>query len=141
EGLQQSLHQTLRGFVPSASYRAEALSRSPALAPLIAAYPAGTQPQAGDPSTDLFVGLSPQKGRESSGMVRLDHHLSSRVTAFLRMNMDRATSDVPLGNLKDRQVTPLKPMNGVLNVTQILSSSALNETRLGFNQILSRTTN
>src|SRR2546425_6247817 len=62
EGLQQRLGQTLRGFVPSASYRGQILARTPAGAPLINAYPNGTQSQSGDPSTDLFVGLSPQKG-------------------------------------------------------------------------------
>src|SRR5262249_49963889 len=46
EGFQQRLGQTLRGFVPSASYRAQALTQNPALAPLINAYPAGTQSQA-----------------------------------------------------------------------------------------------
>ncbi len=141
EGLQQRLGQTLRGFVPSASYRAEMLSRTPVLAPLINAYPRGTQSQARDSSTDLFVGLSPQKAQESSAMVRIDHRLSSKTTTFFRMNIDRATSDVPLGNLKDRQITPLKPMNGAFNVTAVLSHTVLNETRVGFNQVLSGTTN
>jgi hypothetical protein len=77
---------------------------------------------------------------EYSGMMRLDHRLSAKTSAFLRMNLDRNTSDVPLSNLRDRQVTPLKPMNGVLNVTQVFSR-ALNETRVGFNQVLSRTIN
>jgi hypothetical protein len=141
EGLQQRLDQTLRGFVPSASYRSQLLSRMPVLAPLINAYPAGTQSQPNDPATDLFVGLSPQKNTENSAMVRIDRRLSARTSAFLRWNIDRATSDVPLGNLKDRQVTPLKPINGVLNVTQVLSRSVLNESRVGFNQVLSRTIN
>jgi len=141
EGLQQRLDQTLRGYVPSASYRAEALSRTPALAPLINAYPNGVQSQQGDASTDLFAGLSSQKAGESSGMVRIDHRLSSRTTAFFRMNVDRATNDLPLGNLGDRQITPLKPMNAVLNVTRVFSNTFLNETRAGFNQILSRTMN
>jgi hypothetical protein len=141
EGLLQRLGQTLRGFVPSASYREQVLARSPVLAPLISAYPVGTLSQSNDPSTDLFVGLSPQKSNEASGMVRLDHRLTSSTTAFLRFNLDRASSDVPLANLKDRQVTRLKPMNAVLNLTHILSYGAINETRVGFNQILSRTVN
>ena len=56
EGFQQRLDQTLRGFVPSASYRAQLLAGSPFLAPLINAYPNGTQSQPNDSSTDLFVG-------------------------------------------------------------------------------------
>lgn len=140
EGFQQRLGQTLRGFVPSASYRAQVLAGNPALSPLIDSFPAGTQSQAGDPTTDLFSGLSPQRVAEYSGMIRVDHRMSSRTSAFLRLNIDRNTSDVPLGNLRDRQITPLRPMNGVLSVTQALSAT-LNEMRLGFNQMLSRTTN
>jgi len=141
EGFQQRLGQTLRGFVPSALYRAQVLTRNPVLAGLIYSYPSGTQSQASDSSTDVLAGLSPQKVQEYSGMIRLDHRLSPKTTAFLRMNIDRSTSDVPLGNLRDRQITPLKPMNGVLSVTQVFSRTALNETRVGFNQVLSRTTN
>ena len=141
EGLNQSLGQTLRGFFPSESYKAQVLSRMPALAPLINAYPSGTVSQFGDATTDQFVGQSPQKVQEYSGMLRLDHHLSSGTTTFLRMNIDRSTTDVPLGNLRDRQIIPLKPMNGVLSLTRVLSDRALNESRIGFNQILSRTIN
>ena len=141
EGFQQRLDQTLRGFVPSASYRAQMLTREPVLAPLIDSFPIGTQSQSSDPSTDLFAGLSTQKVDEYSGMIRVDHRLSSKTTAFLRMNIDRNTSDVPLSNLRDRQITPLKPMNGVLNLTQVFSRTVLNETRVGFNQVLSRTIN
>jgi len=105
EGLRQRLDQTLRGFVPSAAYRAQAAT-NPALQPLIDAYPtAGTQRQENDPTTDLFVGLSPQRVDETSGMGRIDHRFNSRTTAFLRFNVDHAINDVPLGNLEHRQVT------------------------------------
>jgi hypothetical protein len=140
EGFQQRLGQTLRGFVPSASYRAQLLAGNPVLSPLIESFPAGTQLQAIDPTTDLFSGLSAQKVEEHSGMIRVDHRMSARTSAFMRLNIDRNTSDVPLGNLRDRQITPLRPMNGVLSVTQALSAT-LNEIRVGFNQMLSRTTN
>jgi hypothetical protein len=140
EGFDQRLGQTLRGFVPSASYRAQVLAGNPVLSPLIDSFPDGTQSQAGDPSTDIFSGLSPQKVKEYSGMIRVDHRVSPRTSAFVRLNIDRNTSDVPLGNMRDRQITPLKPMNGVLSVTQS-QPATLNEIRIGFNQMLSRTTN
>jgi len=141
EGLRQRLDQTLRGFVPSAAYRAQAAT-NPALQPLIDAYPTtGTQRQENDPTTDLFVGLSPQRVDETSGMGRIDHRFNSRTTAFLRFNVDHAINDVPLGNLEHRQVTDSRLMNGVFNLTHILSGTTLNETRLGFNQVLSRTSN
>src|SRR6185369_3327872 len=61
EGLRQDLDQTVRGFVPSATYRAQVLAGDPSLRPLINGYPQiGTQSQPNNPIADLFVGLSPQ---------------------------------------------------------------------------------
>jgi hypothetical protein len=142
EGLRQRLGQTVRGFVPSASYRAEALAAEPSLKPLIEAYPTtAIQAQAGNPTTDLFVGQSPQRVNETSGMFRIDHQLNSKTNAFLRFNVDGAVNDVPLGNLRDRQVADTRLMNGVLNITRAMTASALNEMKLGFNQALSTTRN
>lgn len=142
EGLRQRLDQALQGFVPSASYRSLALARSPALAPLISAYPtSGSRPQTADPTTDLFIGLSPQRADETSGMIRLDHRFNGSTNVFLRVNADESITDVPLGNLRDRTVTDTRPLNGVFTVTRVLSPTTLNETRLGFNQVFSRTSN
>jgi hypothetical protein len=146
EALRQRLDQALAGFIPSASYRAALLARSPALAPLINAFPSTAgQPQVNDPTTDLFSGLSPQRGNETSGMVRLDHRFTPKTNAFLRVNVDESVTDVPLGNLRDRTVTDTRPINGVLALTQVLSPTVLptilNDTRIGFNQVLSRTSN
>lgn len=41
EGYRQSLGQTLTGFVPSAAFRAQVLAQSPALTPVLRAYPDG----------------------------------------------------------------------------------------------------
>jgi hypothetical protein len=140
EGLRQRLGQTLRGFTPSDSYKAQIVD--PALRPLIDAFPTtGAQRQPNDPTTDLFVGLSPQRVNETSEMVRLDHRFNAKTNTFFRFNIDEALNDLPLGNLRDRQVTNSRLMNGVLNVTRTISATSLNELRFGFNQALSRTTN
>jgi len=142
EGLSQRLDQALQGFAPSASYLSSVLARTPALAPLLAAFPTtGTRPQPNDPTTDLFVGLSPQRADETSGMVRFDHRFSGKTSVFLRVNADESVTDVPLGNLRDRTVTDTRPLNGVFTLTQVLSPSILNEVRVGFNQVFSRTSN
>src|SRR6185437_1551912 len=78
---------------------------------------------------------------ETSGMIRIDHRFSSAVSAFLRVNVGEEVSNVPLNNLKDRQITDNRPINGVLNVTQVLSPTVLNETKVGFNQVFSRMAN
>jgi hypothetical protein len=141
EGSRQRLDQTLQGFTPSASYRARALASSPQLAPVLDAYPLGNVPQASNPDIDRFAGLSPQRIDETSGMIRLDHHFTPRVTAFLRVNVDEEISDVPLNNLQDRTVVDNRPINGVLSFSHILSPSMLNEIKAGFNQVFSRTNN
>ena len=138
EALRQRLDQPIQGFTPSASYRSTALAQSPLLAPLIDAYPAGNLPQANDPTTDRFIGLSPQRAGETSGMIRFDHQLTSAATAFLRVNVDESVTDNPLGNLRDRAVADARPINGVLALNQTLSASMLNQVRLGFNQVAYR---
>ena len=141
EGSRQRLDQAIQGFAPSAAYRARVLASFPQLGPLLNAYPSGNLEQSSDPNIDRFIGLSPQRIDETSGMVRLDHRLTARVSAFLRVNVDEEVSDVPLNNLRDRTVVDNRPINGVFNLTQILSPSMLNEAKLGFNQVFSRTVN
>ena len=138
EGLRQRLDQALQGFTPSASYRAAIVSQSPALAPLINAFPVGTSPQAKDPNIDLFNGLSPQRANETSGMFRLDHQFTDSTSAFFRVNVDESVTDNPLGNLRDRTVADARPINSVLAFDETLSPSMLNQVRIGFNQVAFR---
>ncbi len=141
EGYRQSLDQAIVGFTPSAAYRSRLLSQSPSLASLINAFPAGNVPQANAPDVDRFVGLSPQRVSESSGMVRIDHRFTDRLSAMLRVNVDEEVSDTPLNNLRDRTVVDNRPINGVFSVSNVISPALLNETKIGFNQIFSRTNN
>ena len=139
EALRQRLDQPLTGFTPSASYRAKLLAQSPGLAPAINAFPAGTSPQASDATTDIFNGLSPQRADETSGMIRLDHHINSKAQAFLRVNVDESVIDNPLANLRDRSIADTRPINGVFAVSHTISPTILNDVRLGFNQVAYRT--
>ena len=141
EGSRQRLDQTLQGFTPSASYRSRVLAAFPQLSPVLNAYPAGNVLQPGNPDIDRFVGLSPQRIDETSGMVRIDHRFTSHLSAFLRVNVDEEVSDTPLNNLQDRAVVDNRPINGIFNFSQVLSPTMLNETKLGFNQVFSRTVN
>ncbi len=141
EAYRQSLDQAVVGFTPSATYRSHLLLQSPTLAPLIKAYPLGNVSQPNDANTDRFIGLSPQRANESSGMIRLDHRFTDRISAMLRVNVDEQTSDTPLNNLRDRTVVDNRPINGVVSITQVVSPTLLNETKIGFNQVFSRTNN
>jgi hypothetical protein len=57
------------------------------------------------------------------------------------VNVDEEVSDTPLNNLRDRQIVDNRPINGVFSISQTLSPRMLNETKFGFNQVFSRTTN
>jgi hypothetical protein len=72
-------------------------------------------------------------------MIRIDHSFTSKLNAFLRVNVDEEVSDAPLSNLKDRQVADNRPINGVLSLSQVFSPTLLNEIKAGFNQVFSRT--
>jgi len=139
EAFRQRLDQPLQGYVPSAAYRAAVLDRSAALRPLIDTFPnGGIRPQPGDPTTDFFIGLSPQRADETSGMVRVDNRFTGALSSFLRVNMDESVIDSPLTNLRDGTIADARPINGVLGFTHAISPAVLNEMRFGFNQVAYR---
>lgn len=146
EGLRQSLGQTLPGFVPSDAFRAQAASSSPAILPILNAYPhaqtivAGTNGQIAE-----FVGEGKQKDQEDSGMIRLDHRFSTSDSADVRFNFDAASSDAPLASgssyLNDRQEIASRPVNGAVEYLHLFSASLVNEAKFGFNRGNVYTTN
>jgi len=144
EGYRQTLGQTLVGFVPTDAFRAQVAAQSPALIPFLNAYPEGAAPVAGNPDVAEFIGAGRQLGNEDSGMVRVDQRFSEKTTAFVRLNIDRALSSVPLASsgqyLEDRQVLNSSPENGVVELLHIFSPSFVNETKLGFNRSTANTT-
>jgi len=146
EGLRQSLGQTLPGYVPSEAFRAQVLAASPALAPVLAAYPHGGDVVSG--SNGLIarsVGEGRQLDTENSGMVRLDHRFSAADTANLRFNFDAACSSLPLAGggtyASDRQEVTSRPVNGVIESLHLFSPAWVNETKFGFNRGNVYTTN
>ena len=140
EGLRQSYGQPLSGFVPSPAFRSQVVAANPALAPILAAYPAtGLTPYATD--IDQFTGSGRQLDNENSAMLRLDQHFSAADTAYLRFNFDAASSDIPSDGLNDRQLTTSRPVNGELEELHIFSPRLVNETKFGINRSTVFTTN
>ena len=62
EAYRQTLGQTLVGFVPTDAFRAQVLAQSPALTPILNAYPEGSLAVAGNPNVSEFVGHGRQLG-------------------------------------------------------------------------------
>ncbi len=140
EGIRQRLGQTQIGVVPSPSFIAEAEAHSPALMPILSAYPEGTSPTS-NPKVWNYVARSYQKDHEDSGMIRLDHHFSDRTTAFLRYSADDAQYVIPTGALNVSALTDTRLKNGVVELLHIFSPSLLTEMKFGINQDIYHTAN
>jgi Carboxypeptidase regulatory-like domain/TonB dependent receptor len=138
ESYQQNLGQTLIGYVPSAAFRSQALATSPALAPVINAYPTGQNPTS-NPNISQFVGQGSQVGAENSGMFRLDYRFSDATSLYWRANIDQADYFLPYSPssgqyLDERQELTSYPVNSVVALTHVFSPTLLNDFKFGFNR-------
>ena len=133
EGLRQRLDGTQIGLVPSSSFIAQAELASPALAPILQAFPAGTTPTS-TPSVWNYVANGRQVDNEDSGMVRLDYHFSGKTTAFVRLNSDEAQETTPTGNLTALTLFDTKANSGEAELLQVFTPTLLSELKFGINQ-------
>jgi hypothetical protein len=136
EGYRQVLGQPLTGLVPSAAYRAQVLAKSPALAPIVNAYPLGNVPTS-DKNVDTWFGNGSQPAHADAGLARVDHRFNDKATGYVRFNMDSEAMDAPLGAngfLRDRVGTTIKPYNAIISLQYVFSPSLLNEAKVGFNR-------
>jgi hypothetical protein len=132
EGLRQSLGQTFVNIVPNASLRAQVLATSPALKPILDAYPAGQTPL--DKFTDQVKIVTFDTIREDAGMFRFDYRFNDTNTVFFRYNVDNAYIDQPQDALGTRNVIPHVPTNVVLQFQRIISPAIVNEVKFGLNR-------
>ena len=132
EGLRQSLGETFINFVPNAAFRSQVLATSPALAPIINAYPKGTVPI--DSVTDQVTDVATDTVREDAGMARFDYRFNDTNTMYARYNIDNAYIDTPLDALGDHNVIPHIPTNFVLQYLHIFSPTTTDEAKFGINR-------
>jgi hypothetical protein len=138
EGYQQDLGQTLLGFVPSAAFRSQVLAQSPALAPVINAFPTG-QNATGNLNVNQFLGEGKQIGEENSGMFRLDYRFSDTTSLFGRLNIDRADYLIPYSPssgqyLNEQEEETSYPVNSIISLSHVFSPTLVNEAKFGFNR-------
>lgn len=134
EGLRQRVSQTMRGDVPSLDFRTRALARSPALKPILDAYPIGVLKTTNPDIERVEVNRS-QAWKEDSGTLRIDHRFTDRHTIFGRFNVDDGFIRAPRSIIAvDLQDTYFRPSNFVLNYQAVLSPSVINEARAGYNR-------
>ena len=132
EAIRQSLTNSQIAFVPNAAYRAQVVKTSPALKPLLDAWPIGQTPV--DSITDQYTSPGVNSVREDSGTIRIDHKFNDRSTMFVRYNIDDAFIDKPYGALGSRDTTAIRPSNLVLQLMHIFTPRVINEAKVGMNR-------
>ena len=131
ESVHQVFFQSIGGNVPTDAFRAQVAQKSPALAPLINAYPEGSIPTA-DPNALLWIGSGRTPTNEDAGLFRVDYALDSKTAVSLRFNIDDyRTRSVALA---ENTTTTMDPPNAVLDVQHTFSPTVLNDARVGFNR-------
>ncbi len=138
EGYRQDLGLTLIGYVPSADFRSQVLAESPALAPVVNAYPLGHNPTS-NPSVSQFVGEGNQVGQENSGMFRVDYRLTNATNLYWRANIDPVDYHLPYSPssgqyLDETEELTSYPVNSVIALTHAFSSTLLTDFKFGFNR-------
>jgi hypothetical protein len=95
EAFRQETSSNPLGFVPSASFRQKVVATSPALMPIINAFPSATTYPAETTTVasvnadmDSIRPLLKPTVREDSGMFRLDQRFTDNTTMFVRYNCD-----------------------------------------------------
>ena len=142
EGVRQFRGQTLHGFVPSATFKAQVLATSPELEPIMAAYPAGQVSTCvgatlqGDPCLDIdeYTHLGDISIREDSGLIRFDHRFTERTSLFIRAVRDDSFTTAPLNNLFDQQQIKTHPANYIIALDHTFSPNVFNEFKFGLNR-------
>jgi hypothetical protein len=140
EGLRQRLDGTQVGLVPSPEFLAQAAQTSPALLPILSAYPLGTSPTS-KPNVWNYVAQGRQIDNEDSGMIRIDQHFSDQTTGFLRFNSDEAVEQTPTGQLAAKTGIDTKFNNGVAELTHVFTPTLVNDLKFGLNQTIYHTAN
>lgn len=135
EGLRQRLDGTQIGLVPSPTFVAQAAAASPALLPVLQAFPAGTSPTS-TPGVWNYDAVGRQVDNEDSGMVRFDHYFSDRTTAFVRFSSDEANESIPSGNLIVQTKYDTKFNNGVVSLSHVFAPTLINDLKFGVNQTI-----
>ncbi len=132
EGLRQRVSQTLTNDVPSAAYRARAVS--PAIRQILDLYPAGTERTSNADIDRVRVNRS-QAWTENSASLRIDHRFNDNNTIFGRYNVDDGVIVAPRSVIDvDRQNDNFRPSNFVLQYQRVFSPTVVNEWKAGFNR-------
>lgn len=158
EGLRQYQGQSTVGFVPTVAEQTKILTQSPALCPILQAFPwrksAGTingcapshafpdgqfSPDAADPVTDDFSNIVKATIHEDSWLARIDHKLSAKTNLYFRAQRDIAITyspnpATPGNTVLDSQAIFNHPGNYVAAAQHLFTTNVFNEFKFGINR-------
>jgi hypothetical protein len=129
EGLRQRTVSPIVESTLSAAARARAV---PSIRPLLGAFPLGQYPSS-DPNLDIVNINAPNRVNENAGGVRLDYNLGSRYRLYARYFRDQGESSQTQNSTGSLYNTTIVPQNGIVSLTQTLSPTTINETKVGYN--------
>ncbi len=137
EGLRQSIGDTQdAAVVPNAAERAKIIALSPALAPLVNAYPKGVKPNTADTNgiTDLTSPSGTDTAREDYAMFRIDHKFNDSTTLYVRGNRDSGHSESPADSAGALNSLDVTPENFTISLQKVFSDRLINEAKFGINR-------
>jgi hypothetical protein len=134
EGLRQTQDlQSAVQEVPSLSFKAQALAKSPVIAPLLAAFPNPTG-STSNPQIGTWSGPVQNLQDEDVGTLRVDHRFNDDWSTYFRFTRNNAFVRVP-DSLNYGTSSYNGPVNGVLELLYVVSPHTTNEIRLGANWV------
>jgi hypothetical protein len=134
EGIIQRQYITQIGFVPSDSFRAAAV---PAVRPLIALYPEGQTPVITNgvvnPNVMQWTGIGLSTQNEHTGLMRIDHRFSDKLSLYFRASGDTTKSFAPNSALPYGTTNFDAPSSGLFDLLYLVNPNTTNELRIGAN--------
>ncbi|MCU1324124.1 MAG: TonB-dependent receptor [Acidobacteriaceae bacterium] len=132
EALRQIQTPVTTGFVPSASFRAAVLTKSPALATILNQYPTGTVATS-NPNILNWYGSGRSIDHEDSGLARIDYRVNGRMNVFARYSTDHYSLTSP-ADLTGIGFTTVTTPNVVFGVQNSFTPTLMNDAKFGFNR-------
>jgi hypothetical protein len=119
----------------SAPARARAV---PSIQPLLSAFPLGNAGPSANPDFDVINVQGPGHVNESYGGIRFDYNINQKYRLYVRYFRDQGESAATQNSTGSIYATTAVPQNGVINLSQVLSSHVVNETKFGLNAYKTR---
>ncbi|HKE84343.1 MAG TPA: TonB-dependent receptor [Vicinamibacterales bacterium] len=131
ENLFQRVYVPFRASTLSAFARSQAV---PAVQPLLAAFPAGSEPTA-SPLFDLASATLPSSVNEHFANVRVDARINDRNNVYVRFTHDTGDATTPNDISGSATVIKTRPINAIADLTTIASSNMVNDFKIGYNAL------